>query len=67
MTDLLATWLMQSQIERRPGAIEGVMEYRPGIETALAVVPDDLALEQNIPVPIWALLEALFRAFWVKG
>jgi hypothetical protein len=67
MVDLLATWLMQSQIERRPGAIEGVMECRAGIEAALAGVPDDLALEQDIPERTWWCLEALFRAFWVKG
>ena len=67
MADLLTTWLMQSQIERRPGAIEAVMECHATIEAALAMVPDDVALEQDIPERTWKHLEALFQAFWVKG
>jgi hypothetical protein len=68
MADLLVTWLMQSQIERRPGAIEAVMEHRTRIEAALAGVPDNLALEaEEIPDQTWPQLESLFRAFRVRG
>jgi Family of unknown function (DUF6308)/HEAT repeats len=67
MADLLATWLMQSQVERRPGAIEGVLEQRCQIEQELAKVPENLALEQEIPDQTWQQLEALFEAFRVPG
>jgi hypothetical protein len=67
MADLLATWLMQSQIERRPGAIEAVMERRASIEDELAKVPEYLALEQEIPEQTWRQLGLLFKAFRVPG
>ena len=66
MADLLMTRFMQSQIERRPGAIEAVMENRSKIETALAMVPADLALEQNISDQTWLHLGSLFEAFRVR-
>ncbi len=67
VADLLATWTMQSQIERRPGAIEAVLERRGLIEAALALVPVDLRLEQDIPDQTWSHLRALFEAFRVHG
>ncbi len=67
MADLLMTRFMQSQIERRPGAIEAVMENRSKIETALAMIPADLDLEQAISDQTWHHLESLFVAFRVSG
>lgn len=67
MADLLATWLMQSQIERRPGAIEAVIDRRAEIESRLADVPRDMALEEAIPEHTWEGLRSLFEAFRVKG
>jgi hypothetical protein len=68
MVDLLATWMMQSQIERRAGAIEAVMEKRADIEAELAKVPEELALEEeHISEQTWSQLEILFRTFRLWG
>src|SRR5207237_10911618 len=67
MCDLLTSWLMQSQIERRPGTIEAIMERRTDIEAALANVPEDISLEEEIPEQTWQRLEKLFETFRVKG